>query len=309
MDTKHIHESLEKMAQYVCEECKKPKEQIDTVELGAAADIVKDLADAEYHALIAKEMRKAHEDEEAEEKYMMKMLKEENKDEYKRMREEYGEDEGERRFYDNYRYKRSGRFAPKGRGSYMPRGSRRGYEELMPYIPMEMMSGYDMEPLRDMDRQELGRMYYSGGSNGSSTGNSGDRSDSSGMSGGNMGGNAGSGSSRGYSEGYSDGQSQGYEEGSRRGYEDGYREGERSGRNRGGRDGREGRSGQSRRSYMETKEMNKGNSPQEKQEKMKELEKYMGELSGDITEMIGDASNEEKTMLKTKLQTLAQKIQ
>ena len=38
------------------------------------------------------------------------------------------------------------------------------------------------------------------------------------------------------------------------------------------------------------------------------LEKYMGELSGDITEMIAGASNEEKTMLKAKLQTLMQKI-
>ena len=42
---------------------------------------------------------------------------------------------------------------------------------------------------------------------------------------------------------------------------------------------------------------------------MRELEKYMQELSGDITEMIGDASPEEKNMLKSKLQTLATKVQ
>ena len=71
----------------------------------------------------------------------------------------------------------------------------------------------------------------------------------------------------------------------------------------GGRDGREGRSGQSRRGYMEAKEMGK-----EKGEKMKELEKYMKELSEDVTEMIGDASPEEKSMLKQKMQVLMQKI-
>lgn len=77
----------------------------------------------------------------------------------------------------------------------------------------------------------------------------------------------------------------------------------------GGRDGREGRSGQARRGYMESKEMHKGNSPEDKKEKMKELEKYMQELGTDLTEMISDASPEEKNMLKTKMQTLITKIQ
>lgn len=72
----------------------------------------------------------------------------------------------------------------------------------------------------------------------------------------------------------------------------------------GGRDHREGRSGMSRRGYMEAKEMGK-----DKGEKMKELENYMKELSTDVTEMIGDASPEEKAMLKSKMQTLLQKIQ
>lgn len=75
------------------------------------------------------------------------------------------------------------------------------------------------------------------------------------------------------------------------------------------RDGREGRSGMSRRTYMETKEMHNDNSPESKQAKMKQLEHYMSELGMDISEMISGASNEEKTMLKTKLQTLVQKIQ
>lgn len=74
------------------------------------------------------------------------------------------------------------------------------------------------------------------------------------------------------------------------------------------RDHREGRAGQQRRTYMETKEMHPGNTVEEKQKKMKELETYMTELGGDITEMVSGASQEEKNLLKTKLQTLAQKI-
>ena len=58
------------------------------------------------------------------------------------------EDYPERRYYDNYRYK-SGRFAPKGRGSYMPQ---RGYDE-PPY--WHTMPEYG----RDFDRN-IGRMYY-----------------------------------------------------------------------------------------------------------------------------------------------------
>lgn len=69
------------------------------------------------------------------------------------------------------------------------------------------------------------------------------------------------------------------------------------------RDYREGRSGNSRRMYMESKEMHEG-----KDKQMIELEKYMKELNQDITEMINDASPEEKQMLSQKLSTLADKI-
>lgn len=290
MDTKHIHCMLEKMAEYG--KC--------MVEEGAGAgnvnledakkvvEMVGELAEAEYHALIAKAMRKCEEEDEAEEKHMLRMLKEEHKDEYKRMREEYGEDEGERRFYDNYRYKSSGRFAPKGSGSYMPRSSgrrsRRGYEEI-PYMHMypEMYDGMTPEEMRDMDL-DMNRMYYSGSYSANSGGNSSGRGSS------NMGGN--SGNVRGYSEGYTDG----------------YSEGERSGRNSQRRDYREGRSGQSRKRYFESKEENKGNSAEEKQKKMKELESYMKDIAEDLTEAIGDASNEERTLIKAKLQTLMQKM-
>ena len=150
------------------------------------------------------------------------------------------EDYPERRYYDNYRYKTSGRFAPKGKGSYMPQ---RGYDE-SPYYHMnpDMYREHDPEYWRDMDRKD-GKMYYT--------------------------------------EPITMDKAH---------------------------DAREGRSGMMRRSYMETKEMHKANTPEDKQQKMKELEKYMGELSTDITEMISDASPEERNLLKQKLQVLTQKI-
>lgn len=275
MDTKHIHCMLEKIAEYgkqMMEEAVGAG-NVNLDDAGKIVDMVKDLACAEKDALIAKEMRKANEEDEAEEKYIRKMLKEENKDEYNRYMDEYGED-GERRFYDNYRYKSSGRFAPKGRGSYMPR---RGYDE-PPYYHMmpEDYKAHDAEWYRDMDRKSRNVMYYTpmSGNSGANTSNT----------------NADS-------------------NGNVRGYSDGYADGMRDGRSQGGRrDGREGRSGQSRRTYMETKEMNKGNTPQEKQEKMKELEKYMKELAEDVTEMIEDATPEERSLAKQKMQVLLQKL-
>ena len=68
------------------------------------------------------------------------------------------EDYPERRYYDNYRYKTSGRFAPNGKGSYMPR---RGYEE-PPYYHMnpDMYREHTPEYYRDVDR-ENGRLYFS----------------------------------------------------------------------------------------------------------------------------------------------------
>ena len=236
MHIKNIRCIEEKLAEAIKCEFDKGIENVNTAEMGKATDMLKDAAEAEYYARIAKAMEKADSEDEEADKHMLRQLK-----------EQYGEDDG-RRYYDNYRYMRTGRFAPKGRGTYMPR---RGYETPIEYhMTPEMYREHDPEYYRDMDR-DMGRMYYT------ETG---------------MRGNMGNSSRTGM------------------------------------RDGREGRSGASRRSYIETKEMHPDNSQESKQMKMKELEKYMGELSGDITEMIAGASNEEKTMLKAKLQTLMQKI-
>ena len=70
------------------------------------------------------------------------------------------------------------------------------------------------------------------------------------------------------------------------------------------RDSREGRSPIIRKNYMESKELH-----HDKATQMKELEDYMKELSADITEMIEDASPEEKIVLKQKMSMLMDKIQ
>lgn len=69
------------------------------------------------------------------------------------------------------------------------------------------------------------------------------------------------------------------------------------------RDPRQGRSPMRRRMYMEGKEMHKDTNSQ-----LRELEAYLQELSTDITEMIKDASAEERATLRQKMTTLANKI-
>ena len=69
------------------------------------------------------------------------------------------------------------------------------------------------------------------------------------------------------------------------------------------RDEREGRSHMSRKMYMEAKDMKRDKAIQ-----LRELEKYMQELSQDITEMIADASPEEKQYLEKKITALASTI-
>lgn len=69
------------------------------------------------------------------------------------------------------------------------------------------------------------------------------------------------------------------------------------------RDMREGSSPMYRKMYMESKEMH-----HDKAKQMQDLEAYIQELSKDITDMIKEASPEEKQMLQQKMATLAAKI-
>ena len=69
------------------------------------------------------------------------------------------------------------------------------------------------------------------------------------------------------------------------------------------RDEREGRSPMQRRMYMESKEMKRGRDVE-----MKELENYLQDLTSDITDMIRDASMEEKQLLQKKIMGIASKI-
>lgn len=297
MHIKNIHCMVEKLAECAKCEVEKGIEQLNTEEMGAVTDMLKDLCEAEYYARIAKSMEKSEDDEKKENEYFLKMLK-----------EEYGDEEGEKRFYSGQpRSRTSGRFMRRGDGRRSNSG-RRGYEEMMPMDYRMDIEGYKMYPAeywRDVDRAS-GRMYFSGGGSSGSSGNSGGtsgRSGNSGMSGGNSGGNSG-GSSRGYSEGYSDGQTKGFDEGQRRGYEDGYRDGESRGRSQGG----NSRYERAKRGYEETKEKHKGNTPEDKQLTMREAEKMLNVVFDEIDEMLEDAPPEMKNMVKTKGMTRFQKI-
>ena len=135
MHIERMHKMQECLTEKAVSEFEKGIENVDTSEMGEVVDMIKDLAEAEYRSIISKAMKKADEEEEEHNKELLKALK-----------AEYGEDDG-RRYYDDYRYMRTGRYAPKGKGSYV---GRRGYEE-PPY--------YHSYPERDMDR-EYGRMYY-----------------------------------------------------------------------------------------------------------------------------------------------------
>lgn len=63
-----------------------------------------------------------------------------------------------------------------------------------------------------------------------------------------------------------------------------------------------------KRNYTETKEMHKANTPEDKEHKMKALDSYIKELGGDITQLIGDMTAEEKNLLRSKMSTLVSKI-
>ncbi len=277
MHIKHIHETIEKLSQYACEEACKSKESINTEELGEVIDMVKNLACAEKDARISKAMEEADEEEKEEIKYIIKKMKEEGED--------WDEDEARRFYRGQPRSRTSGRYMSRGDGR------RRGYERPIPYGMMPEIYN-PMEYYRDMDRME-GKMYYSGGGQ-SSGGNSGGQSgqSSGGSSSGGMSGNMG-GNTRGYEEGYSDG--------NRRGYEEGYRQGSQSGKGSSNYDN-------ARRGYSEGKQEHKGNTPEDNTENMRNLEKLLGVVGGDIRELKPGMSQQEKAMTAQKLETWAREL-
>ena len=231
--------------------------EVDTEELGAAIDMIKDLEEAIYYCTVTEAM-KGGGDSEIE----MEMKK---SDHHKQSKET--EDEG--RMYGGYRY--------------YPMMYGNGEDDMM-YARRRRADGTFYA-----DRGNRGSSYAGGGSGGSSYADGG-QSGSSYADGGQQGGGGQTGSSGGSRGGssYADGGSS-YNEM----YGGAYAE----------RDEREGRSYNSRRMYMEAKDMRKDKATQ-----LRELEKYMQELSQDITEMIADASPEEKQYLEKKVTALASKI-
>lgn len=135
--------------------------------------------------------------------------------------------------------------------------------------------GYE-EPWDEMyDEMEYMRDMDRGGMNRMYYSGGSSSSGGSGMSGGSSGGS--SGGNMGGMSGGSGGGSRGYSDGSR--YEN------------------------ARRGYEEKKQ-----SGADKQEKMKSLEEYMKELGSDLSSLLSEMSPEEKTMVKSKLSMLAQKV-
>lgn len=210
MHIERIHKMVECLTETALCELEKGVDNVCTEEMGEVVDMIKDLTEAEYRAVIVKSMKKADEEEEERDKELLRVLK-----------EEYGE-EGGRRHYDEWRYK-DGRFAPKGRGT------RRGYDE-PPYHRMD-------ETIRDMDREQYGRMHFA--------------------------------------EPMS----------------------------------KESNYDRAKRSYTETKSMHKTGTAEDKQKNMESLDGYMKELTGDVTRLMHDMTDEEKALLRNKLSTLVSKIQ
>ena len=129
---------VEKLTKCAEMEFEKGIENVDTKEMGEVVDIIKDLCEAEYYAKISKAMDEA----------------------------EYGEEYDYKGAYDEHSRKGYRGQPRDSRGRYMSR--RRGYEEPMGDYEMtpEMYKMHSPEYYRDIDKENLGRMFYSGGSSG-----------------------------------------------------------------------------------------------------------------------------------------------
>lgn len=141
MHLERIHEMIESLTECAESAIKSDKTHVGKYPISEVIDMINDLSEAEYHGKITHAMDEETKEEEEEEKYILR-----------KMKDEYGEDDG-KRYYDEWRYA-SGRFAPKGRGM------RKGYRVPVHYLmapESEWMSPDEYK--RDMDRKE-GRMYY-----------------------------------------------------------------------------------------------------------------------------------------------------
>lgn len=138
-ESKPIKKMCEKLMDSVNHELDKGVENVDAKELGEVIDMIKDLYEAKkemYEACYYKQIMEAMEEYDFED-------------------EEEIMEEG-RRGYRGQPRSQSGRFMSRGDGrrSNSGRSGRRGYDEMM-YMP---------EMYRDMDRESMGKMYYSGSS-------------------------------------------------------------------------------------------------------------------------------------------------
>lgn len=177
---------------------------------------------------------------------------------------DYGEDYDENGEIER-KYYNNYRYA---NGRYAPKGrGRRMYTEPIMYDNM-----YPMEYYRDMDKWNDNRMYYTHSNSNMSGMN--DNSDKT------------------YQNGYNDGQSRGYSEGYNRGRAEGSNSNNQS------------RVERARRGYEEIQHSTSNTSQTDKDMRVKELNTYMDELTDDLKNMISRMSNEEKTMLKSKIAKL-----
>lgn len=263
-----ICEKLEQIA--ISELTERPKEKVDYHGLGEVVDMMKDCseiakntAEKIYYCKIIEAMEEAGEEKEEEEKYMLRQMK-----------EQYGEDEGQR-YYNDWRYK-NGRYAPKGRGT-------RSY----PYMYMP-----DPEWDRDMDKG-YGRMYYTESRPTSANNSSGTNSEN----------------NRSYSEGYSDGNKRGYDEGYKRGYDEGSRRGYSESKNSSSGMNSNSRYDNAKRSYEDSKTMHAGNTAEDNNANVRKIEELMDIISEDMKELLPKMTPSEKTALKSRMQTLTTHVQ
>lgn len=154
MHIKHMHEMIEKLVDCTKDAFEENKTHVGQIPVTDVVDMIKDLNEAEYYAIIAKEMKEAKEEE-----------KDDEKSELREMRKMMSGGRGDRMGYDNWRW-RNGRFAPKGRGHR----TRMGYVPPMVEMPYweDDMNEYGPE---FMDDVYMRSGYTSGRNGGSSRGN------------------------------------------------------------------------------------------------------------------------------------------